>query len=276
MPEGTDQQAVDDDTIRSVKAGLDLEAQLAKSRKWVEALGSALIALFIILVITVVTVCTNTGERDRQEQEKLAPLKAQLEECRQEHGAMLATLNKYAIESTPCPTCPECPPAPTCPTTELDECRRELNWREQKVDFGEWFAKMQLDAEEKINAWRNQYFTRLEEFQPLVARANEMGIGPRARDWINKPGAVELYLELGDRWTELEQLYGQMKQVIQDAEHTAEMTCYQNLAWSWEEILPDERDHDRLQQEAYRLTDGNYHVYLYELERRARNQAEQP
>jgi len=156
----------------------------------------------------------------------------------------------------------------------LNECRRRLNWREQKVDFGEWFAELQKQTDEKITTLRDQYFTLLEEFQPLKAKAIEMGLGPKVRDWINKPGATDLYIEVGERWVEIEQIYNEIEQVTREAENTANNTCYQNVLWQWNEILPDVRDHDRLQQEVFHLTNGNYFVYLYEQARAERNRAE--
>lgn len=269
-----------------------IEDQLIKSKKWVEALATALGGLLIVLVITVIVVYNNSKDRDKQEGARMAPLQARVDECEgllSHHvDSLYAASDKImrhvecrtpvvCDQACPCPVCPiECPPPPACPTAELDKCRRDLNWREQKVEFGEWFAKLQAQADEKIAVLRAQYFTLVEQFQPLAAKAKEMGIGPRARDWINKPEAVNLYLELGDRWAEIQMTYSQMEQIVQQAQHTADMTCYQNLVWSWEEIMPDRRDYDRLQQESYRLTDGNYHVYLYELERRERNQEAAP
>ena len=284
-----------------------LQGKLANARSVQRSLWvlSAVLSMFLlaVLIIAQVQIASIAEERD-DSMLAAKEAKAELAECREHCGIMAAALDKCPACPTPhdrivqrcCgSTCedvyegilgevdqcegnlkyalehPVCPPAPTCNEEPINDCRRELNYREQKVDFGEWLVKMQEMADKKITALRDQYFTLLEQFQPLVAKAEEMGLGPRARDWITKPGAVELYLELGDRWTEIELIYNQMRGVIQEADSIAQRTCYQNIVWSWGEILPDERDHDKLQQVVYGLTNGDYFVYLYELQRAERN-----
>jgi hypothetical protein len=216
------------------------------------------------------------SKKAREYEAGFTAVESLLTPCEQARDFCLAEQNETQRALVICttqeqPTPAACPPAPACNEEPLNECRRELNWREQKIDFGEWLVTMQAKADDKIIALRDRYFTLIEEFRPLVTRATEMGIGPRARDWVNKPGAAELYLELGDRWAEIDLIYNQMRDVVHETDSIAQRTCYQNIVWSWGEILPDERDHDRLQQTAYRLTNGDYLVYLYELERVARN-----
>jgi hypothetical protein len=242
-----------------------------------------LMITLLVGLVTTVGVALWKNEVNIKLTNDLKVMTAERNECRAGWGAVGPHMRELDTALVTCQeqldTCegkPGCPPPPSCPDDDdqLRQCQYELNMHAQKVEFGAWFAEAQARATAEIAEKRVEYERLLAEYLPVKERAEAMGIGPRVREWITKPGAADLYIELGSRWAEIENLYHRMRDVVLRASRESYDVCYENThEGAWESLMPvSGRDFERLRDSAYRLTNGEYYVYLYEMQRKARNE----
>lgn len=184
------------------------------------------------------------------------------------------------VVEDPCPPVPECPECPVCTACqtfsesgccpELESCHEALSRRSNPVSFEPWYANRLREYAEEIRPLQTEFTRLFSEIQALELRVREKGMTGRIREWVDDPEAVALYLDLGERMTELEMLSGRMSSAQQKVESDLWLVYQRAMSESLSRYTTP-REFDRLRERMHDLTRGTYLYYLYELRRRERN-----